>query len=104
MISRCKILVIAWYAITDATDHSGLQTPWHTLALVIALSLLLASLGKLDGPQLAARYAQKLVTWSYAVLYEPFKSQYIVTWQRDRLPFTPARRLVITIHTFRRTL
>lgn len=53
--------------------HGGLQIPWHTLALMIALSVPLGSLGKEDGPQLAARYAQKAVTWSYAALYESFK-------------------------------
>ncbi len=46
---------------------------------MIALNLLLGSLGKLDVSQLAARYAQKAVTWSYAVLYEPFKPRRTVT-------------------------
>ena len=46
---------------------------------MIALSLLLGSLGKLDGLQLAALYAQKAVTWSSALLYEPFKPWYIPT-------------------------
>ena len=57
-------------------DFRHLGTPWHPM---IALDLLLGSLGKLDGPQLAARYAQKAVTWSYAVLCEPFKPQYTIT-------------------------
>ena len=46
---------------------------------MIALNLLLGSLGKLGGPQLTVRYAQEAVTWSYAVLYEPFKARCIVT-------------------------
>ena len=39
-----------------------LGRPWQTLAPLIALNLLLGSLGKLNGPQLATWYGQKAVT------------------------------------------
>ena len=77
------------YAITDATDHGELQTPWQTLADsgVHDSAQPVASLGKLNGPQLAIGTGRKQ-SRGHVPLYMTYSEPpYTITQGLDCLRF-----------------